>query len=150
MRPWAAAAVVGPLLLSGVVGCVDRGEARTLRAREAAITETAVASPGVYALGTSLNRDGAVARDARSDHFVRGGDVFLSVDVSSASADQTVGVIWHGPGGAILHRESRQVPKAARYVAFSSGATAAWPRGACHAAVVIDGRVVAQLEFTIV
>jgi hypothetical protein len=141
---------VGPLLLSGVLGCVDRGEARTLRTREAAVTETAIASPGVFALGTSLNDDGVVSRDARSDHFVRGGEVFLSVDVNSASADHAVGVIWHGPGGAVLHRESKQVPKAARYVAFSSGATKHWAPGAYHAAVVIDGRVVSQLEFTIV
>jgi hypothetical protein len=148
LRSWAAAAVVGPLLVVGVVGCVDRGEARTLRAQDA-ITETAVASQGVYALGTSLNREGAVARDAVSESFGRGGEVFLSIDVRSASADSTIGVIWHGPAGVVLHRESRDVPKSAHYVAFSAPTTH-WPRGECTAAVVIDGRVVAQLPFTVV
>jgi hypothetical protein len=118
--------------------------------RAEAVTETAIASPGVFALGTSLNRDGAVARDARSDHFVQGGEVLLSVDVRNASVDQTVGVIWRGPGGVVVHRESRPVPKGTPYVSFNSGSTAKWQRGDYHAAVVIDGRVVTQLEFTLV
>lgn len=148
MRHWTTAAAVVALFVVST-GCVDRGEARPLR-RGQIVTETAAVTSQTYALGTALNSNGAIPRDAVSESFAHGGEVFLSVDVRSASADQTVGVVWRGPGGIELYRQSREVPRSAHYVAFSSGSTASWPRGRCTADVIIDGRSVALLELSIV
>lgn len=144
-----AAASLLPLLFVTVVGCVDRGEARTFR-EAVADSRSAEATPQTYALGTELNVDGAVPRSAAGETFTRGGIIYLSVDVASASSAQQVGVVWRGPGGGELHRETRHVPRSARYVAFASGPTATWPRGACKAAVLIDGRVVAELDLALI
>jgi len=141
---------LGALLLLAV-GCgVDRGSGKT--------TSTAVAVAGVveepsretFALGTAVSANGAVPQQATGETFIRGGEVFLSVDVQSASTEQTIEVRWIDPSGRVLHRDARRAPGGARYVPFSSGATAQWPVGPHRAVVLIDGRTVSEKLFAVI
>lgn len=147
MRSTIALAAV--LLLS--VGCgVDRGDGNAVQAdATAAMTETDPPSPETFALGTELNATGAVPEDAAGETFVRGGEVFLSVDVRSASTDQTIEVKWIDPEGRVLRHDRRRAEQGTRHVPFSSGATARWKPGEHRAVIVIDGRRVSEKPFAV-
>lgn len=102
-----------------------------------------------FALGTAVTPSGAVAQQSAGDNFIRGGEVFLSVDVGGASSDQTVEVRWVDSQGRVLHRDERHATQGMRYLPFSSGRTADWPPGEHHAVVRIDGRTVSQKSFAL-
>jgi hypothetical protein len=138
-----AVAAFVPLLL---VGCVDHGSSKAVQ-QSLAVTESV--SRETYALGTSLTPRGAVPAQAAGETFLRGGEVYLSVDVSSASTDQVVEVKWIDPEGQVLRRDARRAPQGTAYVPFSSGATTQWPRGTHRAVVLIDGRSVSEKTFTV-
>ncbi|HEY0370912.1 MAG TPA: hypothetical protein VGD79_02870, partial [Thermoanaerobaculia bacterium] len=87
MKLQIAVAAFVPLLM---VGCgVDRGSSKATQQSVALVEDV---SPETYALGTALTPRGAVAASATGEMFLRGGEVFLSVDVSGASSDQVVEV----------------------------------------------------------
>lgn len=136
-------------MLPVLAGCgVDRGH----RPGRMAVREQSLAmepSRETFALGTAVTPSGAVAQQSAGDNFIRGGEVFLSVDVSGASSDQTVEVQWIGPEGRVLHRDQRHVLQGAHYLSFSSGRTASWPPGDHRAVVLIDGRTVSQKAFAL-
>ena len=146
MRP--GIALTALLLFAGACG-VDRGSGKTANADVAAPT---VEQPSreTFALGTAVSASGAVPQQASGETFIRGGEVFLSVDVRSSSTPQTIEVRWIDPHGRVLHRDARQVPPSARYVPFSSGATSQWPAGSHRAVVLIDGRTVSQKTFAVI
>lgn len=106
-----------------------------------------------YALGSYVTATGAVTADASGDTFRRGNEVFLSVDVSSASTDQTIVVDWLDSNDRVLRRETQHVEHGARterHAVFSSGPTQKWTAGAHRAIVVIDGRRVSERTFEMV
>lgn len=144
MRP--GIAFTAFLLLAGACG-VDRGSGKTTSVVAAATVETP--SPETFALGTAVSASGAVPQQATGETFLRGGEVFLSVDVRSASTDHTIEVRWIDPQGRVLHRDARRAEQGARYVPFSSGATAQWPIGSHRAVVLIDGRAVSEKLFAL-
>lgn len=130
-----------------LIGCgVDRGNGEAVQ-QSVATTESV--SRETFALGTAVTPRGAMPQDAAGDSFIRGGEVFLSVNVSRASTDQLVEVKWLGPSGQVLHREERRAAQGTRYVPFSSGRTAEWQPGAHRAVVLIDGRRVSEKAFTV-
>lgn len=130
-----------------LIGCgVDRGNGEAVQHR-VAVRESV--SRDTFALGTAVTPRGAVPQNAAGDTFIRGGEVFLSVDLSRASTDQVVEVKWLGPSGQVLLRDERRAPQGTRYVPFSSGRTAEWPLGAHRAVVLIDGRRVSEKAFTV-
>jgi hypothetical protein len=138
-------AATAAMLMMG--GCaVDSGGSR---ARQQAAVEPAAPTSRTYALGTELTPEGAVAERAAGDSFRRGGEIYLSVNVSSASVDQRVDVEWLEPGGAPVQRAARQVPQSAQFASFHSGPTARWTPGEHRVVVRIDGRKVTELEFTL-
>jgi hypothetical protein len=139
-----AVAAFLPLLMWGCG--VDRGRGKAVQQSVVLAEEV---SRDTYALGTELTPRGAVPADATGDAFLRGGEVFLSVDMSSASTDQLVEVRWVAPSGQVLHRDARRAPQGTAYVPFSSGRTASWPRGTHRAVVLIDGRSVNEKLFTV-
>lgn len=129
-------------------GCgVDRGSEKAVQ-QSLAVTESI--SRETYALGTAITDRGAMPARATGETFLRGGEVFLSVDVSSASTDQLVEVRWIDPSGHVLHRDAQRAPRGTAYVPFSSGATSDWPPGAHRAVVLIDGRSVSEKTFTVI
>ena len=130
-------------------GCaVDRGDGNTTNAG-VAVASVEEPSPETFALGTAVSAEGAVPQQAVGETFIRGGEVFLSVDVQSASTDHTIEVKWLDPQGRVLRRDARRAEQGTRYVPFSSGATADWPRGAHRAVVLIDGRTVSEKLFAV-
>src|SRR6185369_6547891 len=102
-----------------------------------------------YALGTELTSEGAVSREASSDEFKRGGEVFLSICTAGSSTEQTIEVDWLDPAGRVIHSQSRIAPRGGRYIAFSSGRTSGWRAGEHHAVVMIDGRRVTEKTFAL-
>lgn len=92
---------------------------------------------------------GAVPIDATGEAFPRGSAMYLSVDLSGASATQHVKVTWRDASGHARRSDERTAPRGAGYAAFSSGATAAWPPGPGSVLVVINDRRVAELPFTL-
>lgn len=151
MRPWIAVlAVVLPTLL----GCgVDRGPEKNREQSAATPAEDAAANEPAaetYALGTAMTPSGAVAQASTGDNFIRGGEVFLSVDVSGASSAQsTVEVRWMDAAGRVIHRDTRETRAGARYLPFSSGRTSQWMPGEHRAVIVIDGRRVSEKRFAL-
>ena len=144
MKLQIAVAAFLPLLL---VGCgVDRGGSQAVQQGVVLAEEV---SRETYALGTQVTPRGAMPADAVGETFVRGGEVYLSVDMSSASTDQTVEVKWIDPAGRVLRRDARRAPQGTQYVPFSSGQTASWPAGPHRAVVVIDGRSVSEKTFVV-
>lgn len=130
-----------------LTGCrIDRGE------QSAPPQSTASADPaaGTYVLGSSITGEGAIAEDSDSEAFVRGGPVFLSVDVGGATTDQTIEIAWVDPLGGVLRRDRRVVPEGARHAAFSAGSTAQWRPGTYRVVVIIDHRLVNEQSFAVI
>lgn len=140
---------LGALLLFAV-GCgVDRGDGTPAVTGVAAAATTEEPSPETFAIGTAVSASGAVPEQATGETFIRGGEVYLSVDVRSASTEQTIEVKWIDPSGRVLRRDARHVPLDAQYVPFSSGTTSRWPRGPHRAVILIDGRTVSEKTFAV-
>ena len=125
--------------------------------KEAKLEQSSSAVPGAgtptqetFALGTALTRAGAVSREATADSFLQGGEVFLSVNLNGATAEQEVEVRWVASDGEVLQTHSRNAPVGATYLAFSSGPTQSWPEGDHRAVVVIDGRAVSEKPFRLI
>jgi hypothetical protein len=137
------------VLLPLMAGCdVDHGH----RQGRVAVREQSTAmepSHETFALGTAVTPSGAVAQQSAGDNFIRGGEVFVSVDVGGASSDQTVEVQWVSPEGRVLRRDERHATQGMRYLPFSSGRTSNWPRGDHRAVIRIDGRTVSQKAFAL-
>ncbi|HUR79860.1 MAG TPA: hypothetical protein VM733_03785 [Thermoanaerobaculia bacterium] len=130
---------------------MDQPKAKAAKA-DVAANATALAdepSHETFAIGTAVSAIGAVPEQASAETFVRGGEVYLSVDVQSASTDQTIEVKWLDPSGRVLHRDARRAAHGARYVAFSSGKTSRWPTGPHRAVILIDGRTVSEKPFAV-
>ena len=144
MKLQIAVAALVPLLSWGCG--VERGRQGVVQQRVVLAEEVA---RDTYALGTEVTTSGAMPQDATAETFLRGGEVYLSVDVSSASTDQVVEVKWLDPAGQILRRDARRAPRGTDYVPFSSGETARWTPGAHRAVVLIDGRGVSEKTFTV-
>ena len=138
-------AVLAVLALS--LGCAGDRDANA-RHQVTAI-ETPEPATETFALGSVLTAAGAVPRDSASESFHRGGEVFLSVDVASASSQQTIDVEWLDQYGRVVRKESRSVPEGSHYAAFSSGREIAAMPGAHRAVIIIDGRRVMEKPFSI-
>jgi pyruvate/2-oxoglutarate dehydrogenase complex dihydrolipoamide acyltransferase (E2) component len=133
------------------VGCgVDRGSgAKADSSARVATTAADEPSPETFALGTAVTPTGAVAQSAASDTVLRGGEVYLSVDVRSASTEHVIEVRWVDPAGRVLRRDARQVHDDAQWVPFSSGGTSRWSPGPHRAVILIDGRTVSEKSFAV-
>ena len=137
------------VLLPALAGCgADRGSGKNVQAQAVTATQEEPAAE-TYALGTAVTPSGAVAEASTGDNFVRGGEVFLSVDVSGASTSQKVEVRWVDPTGRVIRTDARQANEGTQYIPFSSGQTANWRPGAHRAVIVIDGRRVSEKAFAL-
>ena len=138
--------LIAAAALSLLSGCAE--EQRSSKTHQAAaILEPARPTHQMYALGTEITPEGAVSARSAGDSFVRGGEVYLSVNVTSATTPQKIEVEWRDAEGNVTDREAQQVPSSARYVAFSPERTAEWTAGDHRVVVMIDGRKVTQMDF---
>ena len=143
---------IGACVLIAVACGVDRGSVKKADTGVAVAAGSAPAeepSHETFALGTSVTPSGAVAENAISENVSQGSEVYVSVDVRSASAAQTIEVRWVDPQGRVLRRDARHVPQDAQWVPFSSGRTSQWPRGTHRAVILIDGRTVSEKPFAV-
>lgn len=132
------------LMVSLLAACrAERGST----VQQQAVIETAAPVSRTFALGSEVDVQGAIPSDAAAESFRRGNEIYLSVNVKSASTAQKIAVEWRDPSGHLVLRDQRDVPVDRTFVPFSSGPTSAWPSGAHHAVVIIDGRRVTELPF---
>ncbi len=134
--------VVFVVALAGCGGEEDRRNVST----HAVFSEPA---RDLYALGTTVTREGAVPADSTGETFPRGGEVYLSVNVQGASVEQEIEVEWVAASGRVMRRDQVEVPQGSRWAAFSSGKTHAWPPGEHRAVVTINGRRVSERQFSL-
>lgn len=124
-----------------VIGCA-RQQPNVVQARPPLVVESPARD--VYAIGTVLTPEGAVASSSVTDEIPRGGPLYLSVNVSGTSAPPVVEVVWHDPTGKILRQERKEARAQAPFVSFSSGDTAAWRAGRHLAEVFVNDRKVTE------
>ena len=124
--------------------------ARSERANHVVPTENADPSPEVFALGSAVTQTGAVTAESADDQFQRGPELYVSVNVSSASTEQTIEVEWLDPQGNVVRTDKRRIPESAAYATFSSGPTRGWRSGKHTAVIVIDGRKVSEKQFSMI
>jgi hypothetical protein len=125
------------------------GCARSRERAHVTTAESVQVARDVFALGTTVTPEGAVPESASGEEFIRGGEVFLSVNVAGASSDQRIAVEWIDPSGRLIRKEARHVGEGSSYAPFSSGRTASWKRGRHRAVVIIDGRRVNERVFSL-
>lgn len=106
-------------------------------------------APETFALGTRVEASGAVAADAASESIARGTTMFLSVDLTGATAPERIQVTWTDAHGAVRARQTHVARRDMPYATFSSGSTSSWPFGRSSASVVIDDRRVAHRVFIV-
>lgn len=138
--------LTGAALLPLVIAC---GVVRPAR-QEAVATETTRAAVATYAMGTALTRDGAIAAESAGDSFRRGPEIYLAIDVASASAEQKIDVEWLDASGRVARQETRIFPEGTRYAHFGTGDTSAWRAGACRAVITINDRKVNETRFALI
>jgi hypothetical protein len=143
-----------PLMIAAAVvllaGCgVDRGE-KNVHPQNTGTAAPADPAAGTYVLGSSVTDEGAIADGTATEAFLRGGPVFLSIDVAGATTDQTIEIEWIGPRGRVFRRDRRLVRQGARYAAFSVDSTARWVPGTYRVVVIIDHRLVNEQSFSLI
>ena len=146
-RQLSLAALTASLIF--MTGCADR-PGRDPVVEQAVLDTMTARVERTFALGSEVTSDGAIPRDSSSDAFAKGHEVYLSVNVTNATMPQKIAVEWVDPSGQVVRRDQRDVPAERSYVPFSSGSTAGWPQGEGRAVVIIDGRRVTELPFSIV
>lgn len=115
----------------------------------AAAADTVAPARETFALGTQLTAEGAVAEDAQSEEFKRGGPIYLSVDVAGRSTQHTIEVEWR-QGNRVVKKDVKAAVGSQPYVPFALGETHRWPAGRHQAVVIIDGRRVAIKDFALI
>ena len=131
-----------------MVGCAD-SRMQDVVADRAAIETIAPRVERTFALGSEVTADGAIPLGSSSDAFAKGHEVYLSVNVTSSNSPQKIAVEWVDSSGQVVRRDQRDVPAERSFVPFSSGSTAEWSQGEGRAVVIIDGRRVTELPFSI-
>ena len=148
MRLWTAAAAL--ILMAGCTA--DRGDGRPDPPAQTAsnqVTDASEPSSETFALGNHINPDGTLPAESAGEEFRRGGELFLSVNVTGASAEQQIAVEWRDARDRVIRKETKAVTRGTKHAAFSSGDTQSWAPGQHRAIVVINGRRVIEKPFVI-
>lgn len=142
-RSWLAVAVLAPILTSCAGERPAEPDVPTLS------SEATDPSSETFALGNHINPDGTLQAESAGEEFRRGGELFVSVNVTGATAQQEITVEWRDPRDQVIKREIREVVRGRKHVAFSSGDTAKWAAGEHRAVVMMNGRRVIEKPFVI-
>jgi hypothetical protein len=136
--------LTGAALLPLVIAC---GAVRPEKTTETATAQPVKAAAGTFTVGTSVTREGAIAADSAGESFHRGPEMYLAVNVASASSDQKIVVEWVDPAGRVVRSEAQNVPEGSRYATFSTGNTSRWRPGPYRAVISINDRKVNETAF---
>jgi len=102
-----------------------------------------------FQLGYETDAGGAIPPGLESRQFAAASKFMLAVRTDDLSAGTRLSVRWTDGAGTVLANDAREVAAGARFAAFASPDTAAWPTAAYRVSVEIDGRPAGALEFRI-
>ena len=102
----------------------------------------------VFAIGSEIASNGEIVDKGEEKSYLKGNDVFVSVDVASASAASTVGVVWQDAQGRPIAQQRRQVTPEVDRVWFKKSTTPL-SKGNYTAVVVINDRAVSEHPFEV-
>jgi hypothetical protein len=102
-----------------------------------------------FELGYETDAGGAIPLGLESRQFAAASKFMLAVRTDDLSAGTRLSVHWTDGAGTVLANEAREVAAGARFAAFASPDTAAWPTATYRVAVEIDGRPAGALEFRV-
>ena len=140
--------VVGVVVMLSAGCAVDRGQQGA--AHRASAVEPVETAKDTFAIGTTVTPQGAIPREALSEQFPRGGEVYLSINVAGSSTDQEITVQWLRPDGKVIREDALDAPEGTAFVAFTSGPTHQWQAGDHKAVVLINGRRVSERHFELI
>ena len=140
--------VVGVVVMLSAACVADRG--RPGAASRATAAEPVATAKDTYAIGTTVTPQGAIPREALTEQFPRGGEVYLSINVAGASTSQEITVQWLRPDGKVIREDALEAPEGTAFVAFTSGPTNQWQPGEHKAVVLINGRRVSERNFQLI
>jgi hypothetical protein len=100
-------------------------------------------------IGHMTSGDNTIMPDRQGDDFAPGQPVFISVNVSDATAGSVVKALYFGPGEAKVAEKEGAIYEGAKYVALEAD-TSGWPKGDYRAEIWIGDEKVNTQHFNIV
>ena len=101
-------------------------------------------------LGTAVAADGQIPAKSRTDSFVPGEVIHLTMDVSDATPGTIVKVVWFGPEDQRIGEQRETVSSGASTLKFTKDGTKAWKAGDYRAEVWVGDEKVNDERFNIV
>lgn len=101
-------------------------------------------------IGSELSDDGSVMTGDTGDDFAKGQPIYLAMEVGDAPANQSVMVVWYGPGESKIGEETKQVSAGQKYLNFQASDTSSWELGDYRAEIWVGDEKVNQQMFQIV
>jgi hypothetical protein len=101
-------------------------------------------------IGVAVAGDGRVPADSRSDDFLPGEAIYLTMDVSDAAPGTAVKVVWIGPGDRQIATQAKTVSAGVSTLKFVKEDTQAWKAGDYRAEVWVGDEKVNDERFNIV
>jgi hypothetical protein len=101
-------------------------------------------------LGTAVATDGQIPAKSRTDDFVPGENIYLTMDVSDAAPGTMVKVVWFGPDERPIGEQSQTVTSGVSTLKFMKDGTRAWKTGDYRAEVWVGDEKVNDERFNIV
>lgn len=101
-------------------------------------------------IGTSVAADGQIPAKNRTDDFVPGEDIYLTMDVSDAAPGTMVKVVWFGPDEQRIGEQRQTVSSGVSMLAFKKDGTKAWKTGDYRAEIWVGDEKVNDERFNIV
>ena len=101
-------------------------------------------------LGTAVATDGQIPAKNRTDDFVPGEDIYLTMDVSDAPPGTAIRVVWIGPGDKPIDTQIQKVAAGVSTLKFVKQGTRSWQPGDYRAEVWVGDEKVNDEVFDIV
>jgi hypothetical protein len=101
-------------------------------------------------LGTAVATDGQIPAKSRTDDFVPGENIYLTMDVSDAAPGTMVKVVWFGPDERPIGEQSQTVTSGVSTLKFMKDGTRAWKTGDYRAEVWVGDEKVNDERFNLV
>lgn len=101
-------------------------------------------------IGHELSPDGSVMTTEGGDDFAPGDTIYLAMEVGDAPPNQSVMVMWFGPGEKNLGEETKQVVSGQKYLNFQTSDTSSWELGDYRAEIWTGDEKVNEQQFQIV
>ncbi len=101
-------------------------------------------------LGTAVATDGQIPAKSRTDSFVPGEVIYLTMDVSDAAPGTMVKVVWFGPDDQRIGEQRETVSSGTSTLKFMKDGTKAWRAGDYRAEVWVGDEKVNDERFNIV